>query len=159
MGNGDIAPPFLTSELNEDERPASRPGRFTPGRNRSRYRLDMRPFGPPYRCTRRHIPEVSNLVVIAVREPQTSHRLRVYLNKMPSKIFGPTKQEVTGEWKRRSKKKRLLITKYYFGDNVNFYQMGWTCSIHRSDVRGLFLFSRGTMPHGVSRIDSDLRKR
>jgi hypothetical protein len=31
MGNGGIAPPFLTSELDGGERSASRPGRFTCG--------------------------------------------------------------------------------------------------------------------------------
>jgi hypothetical protein len=46
-GGGGIAPLFLTSALDGDDRSASRLGRFTPRRKRPRYPLDRRLGGPP----------------------------------------------------------------------------------------------------------------
>jgi hypothetical protein len=41
-GSGGIAPPFLTSALDEDEWSAPRPDRFVPRGRSSQYPLDMR---------------------------------------------------------------------------------------------------------------------
>jgi hypothetical protein len=44
------------------------------------------------------------------------HRLRVFENRMLRRIFGPKRDEVTGEWRRLHNEE--LITKYYLGDQI-----------------------------------------
>jgi hypothetical protein len=40
------------------------------------------------------------------------HRLRVFVNRVLRKIFGPKRDEVTGQWRRL----HVFLTKYYSGD-------------------------------------------
>jgi hypothetical protein len=37
------------------------------------------------------------------------HRLRVFENRVPSRIFGPKRDEVTGEWRRLHNKKLYAL--------------------------------------------------
>jgi hypothetical protein len=45
-------------------------------------------------------------------------RLRVFENKVLRRIFGPKRDEVTGEWRRLHNKAlcSVLLTKYHMGD-------------------------------------------
>jgi hypothetical protein len=53
-------------------------------------------------------------------------RLRVFENKMPRRIFGPKRDEVTGEWRKIHKDNyyALILTKYYSGDQIKKDETG-----------------------------------
>jgi len=38
------------------------------------------------------------------------HRLRVFENKVLSEIFGPTRDEITGEWRRLKTRSFMICT-------------------------------------------------
>jgi hypothetical protein len=46
------------------------------------------------------------------------HWLTVFENTVLRKIFGPNRDEVTGEWRRLHALWCVLLTKYYFGDQI-----------------------------------------
>jgi hypothetical protein len=52
-------------------------------------------------------------------------RLRAFGNRVLRRIFGPRRNEVTGEWKR------LLLTIYHPGYQVKKTKMGRVCSTNR----------------------------
>jgi hypothetical protein len=57
------------------------------------------------------------------------HRLKKSENGVLRKIFGPTKYEVTGEWKRlRVSAKSALHTKYYSDDDIE--KIGGACGTY-----------------------------
>ena len=70
--------------------------------------------------------------VTLVRSFREECRLRVFVNRVLRRIFGPKRDEVTGEWRRLHKKElyALLLTKYYSGDQVNRTEMGTACSTY-----------------------------
>jgi hypothetical protein len=53
----------------------------------------------------------------------------VFENRALRKIFGPKRDEVTGEWRRLQNEElsSVLITKYYWGTQI-MKQMGGACS-------------------------------
>ena len=51
---------------------------------------------------------------------------------MLRRIFGPQRDEVTGEWRRLNNEKLndLYYTKYYLGDQIKKNEMGRACSTY-----------------------------
>jgi hypothetical protein len=73
-------------------------------------------------------------------------RLRVFENKVLRRIFGPKRDEVTGEWRRLHNKElyALLLTKYQSGDQVKKTEMGRTCGTHGGEEMCIQGFSGKT---------------
>jgi len=49
------------------------------------------------------------------------------------RIFGPRRNEVTGEWRRLHNeeiKKFVLLTQYCAGDKIEKNEMGWSCGTY-----------------------------
>jgi hypothetical protein len=67
-----------------------------------------------------------------LREEQ---RLRVFENMVLRKIFGPKRDEVTGEWRRCTVRSFMVlhITKYYMGDKVKKNEMDGACDVYREE--------------------------
>jgi hypothetical protein len=64
-------------------------------------------------------------------------RLRVFKNKVLRRIFGPKRDEITGEWRRLHNKElyALLLTKYHSGDEVKKTEMGRICGTYGGEER------------------------
>jgi hypothetical protein len=58
------------------------------------------------------------------------HRLRVFENRVLRRIFGPKRDEVTGDWRRLHKEELNDITKYYSGDQIEKNEVGGACSTY-----------------------------
>jgi hypothetical protein len=74
-------------------------------------------------------------------------RQRVYENKVLRRIFGPKRDEVTGEWRRLHNKELLcsvLLTKYHLGHQVKKTEMGKTCGTYGGEERCIQGFSGET---------------
>jgi hypothetical protein len=54
-------------------------------------------------------------------------RLRVFENRVLRRIFGPKRNEVTGEWRRLHNKE---LYAYHSGDQVTKTEMGRTCGTY-----------------------------
>jgi len=50
-------------------------------------------------------------------------RLRVFANRVLRRIFGPKRDEVTGEW-RELHNEDVLLTKFFSGDQIKKNEMG-----------------------------------
>jgi hypothetical protein len=64
-------------------------------------------------------------------------RLRVFENKVLRRLFGPKRDEVTGERRRLHNKEFLcsvLLTKYHSSDQVKKTEMGRTCGTYGGEV-------------------------
>ena len=64
-------------------------------------------------------------------------RLRVFENRLLRKVFGPKKDEVTGEWRELHNKE---LNDLYFSPNIVYYQikknkMGGESSTYEGDTR------------------------
>jgi hypothetical protein len=59
------------------------------------------------------------------------HRLRVFESRVLRRIFGPKRDEVTGEWRRLHNEELndLYITKYYSGNQIK-EEVGGACSTY-----------------------------
>jgi hypothetical protein len=60
-------------------------------------------------------------------------RLRVFENRALRKIFGPKRDEVTGEWKKKYIIRSfwsVLLTKYHSGDQMVKNEVEWPCSTY-----------------------------
>jgi hypothetical protein len=66
-------------------------------------------------------------------------RLRVFENRLLRRIFGPKRDEVTGECRRL-----VLLTKYHSGDEVKKTEMGRTCGTDGGGERCIQGFSGET---------------
>ena len=63
--------------------------------------------------------------------------MRVFENVFLRRIFGPRKDEVTGEWRRLNKEELIvLLTQYCAGDKIEKNEMGWACGAY-GEVRGV----------------------
>jgi hypothetical protein len=64
---------------------------------------------------------------LALREER---RLRVFENRMLRRIFGPKRDEVTGEWRQRTEELNDLsvLTHYGVDDKIENNEMGRACS-------------------------------
>jgi hypothetical protein len=84
------------------------------------------------------------------------HRLRVFENRVLRKIFGPKRDEVTGEWRRLRNKalSSVFLTKYHSDDQVKKTEMGRARSTYGREERYIQGFSwetLGTEPLGRPR--------
>ena len=57
-------------------------------------------------------------------------RLRLFENRVLRRIFGPNKNEITGDWRKLHNEKLndVLLTKYYLGDQIDKNELGGTRS-------------------------------
>ena len=57
---------------------------------------------------------------------------RVFENMALRRIFGPRRDEVTGEWRRLHNEELndLLLTQYCAGDKIEKKEMGWACGTY-----------------------------
>jgi hypothetical protein len=55
-------------------------------------------------------------------------RVRVFERRVLRNIFGPKRDEVTGEWRTLHSKE--LNDLYCEGDKIEKYEMGWACSTY-----------------------------
>ena len=58
--------------------------------------------------------------------------VRVFENMMLSRIFGPRKDEVTGEWRRLHNEELNICTPHsiLWGDKIEKNEMGWACDAY-----------------------------
>jgi hypothetical protein len=64
--------------------------------------------------------------------------LRVLENRVLSRIFGPKRDEVTGEWRRLHNEELYdlySLTKYYLGDQIEKNEMGGAYSMYGGHKR------------------------
>ena len=57
-------------------------------------------------------------------------KLRVFEKMVLKRMFGPKREEVTGEWKRLHNEWFVLLTQYCAGDKIEKNEMGWTCGAY-----------------------------
>jgi len=57
-------------------------------------------------------------------------KLRVFENMVLRKIFGPRREEVTGEWRRLHNERFVLLTQYCVGDKIEKNEMDWACGAY-----------------------------
>jgi hypothetical protein len=55
------------------------------------------------------------------------HRLRVFENRILRRIFGPKRDEVTGEWRKMN---NVLIPRYHYASQVKANEVGGACGTH-----------------------------
>jgi hypothetical protein len=56
-------------------------------------------------------------------------RLRVFENRVLRRIFGPKRDEVTGEWRKlQNEELHDLYSQYCAGDKIEKHEICWACS-------------------------------
>jgi len=62
------------------------------------------------------------------------HRLRMFKKRVLRGIFGPKREEVTGEWRKLHNEKLndlyLLLTQYFSGDKIKNNKVDGACSMY-----------------------------
>jgi hypothetical protein len=58
------------------------------------------------------------------------HRLRVFQNRILRRIFGPKRDEVTGEWRKFHNKELHNLYSFDIISQVKANEMGGACSTH-----------------------------
>ena len=67
---------------------------------------------------------------LTIREER---KLRVFENMLLRRIFGPRRDEVTGEWMRLHNEELnefVLLNQYCAGDKIEKNEMGWACGAY-----------------------------
>ena len=60
-------------------------------------------------------------------------KLRVFENMGLRRIFGPRRDEVTGEWRKlhnEEYKRSVFLTQYCAGDKIEKNEMDWACGAY-----------------------------
>jgi len=85
-------------------------------------------------------------------------RLRVFENRVLSKILGPKKDEVTGEWRRLHQEELYDLypspNNYNLSSKIKKNEMGWTSGTYggeESCIQGLVGKPEGKRPLGTQR--------
>jgi hypothetical protein len=68
-------------------------------------------------------------------------RLRVFENRVLRRIFGPKRDEVTGEWRRLHKKELYALYSPNIKYQIKKTEMGRTCGTYGRDERCIQGFS------------------
>ena len=68
-----------------------------------------------------------------VAHTEEERRLKVFENRMLRRIFGPKREQVTGEWRRLHNDD--LLTKYYSGDQISNTEVDRACSTYGGVMR------------------------
>ena len=66
------------------------------------------------------------------------HRLGAFENRVLRRIFGPKRDEVTGEWRKLHNvelKRSAFLTQYCSGDKIEKNEMGGACSMYGGEER------------------------
>jgi hypothetical protein len=67
------------------------------------------------------------------------YNIRIYIfeNRVLRRIFGPKRDEVTGEWRKvhNEELKAVLLTRYCSGDKIEKNEMGGACSADGEEER------------------------
>jgi hypothetical protein len=74
-------------------------------------------------------------------------RLRVFENRVLRRIFGPKRDEVTGEWRRLHNEELYALyssTKYHSGDQIKKTEMERAFSIYGEEQRCIKSFNGET---------------
>jgi hypothetical protein len=91
----------------------------------------------------------------ALRE---GRRLRVFENRVLRRIFGPKKDEVTGEWRRLHNKELYdALTKYHSGDERKRNETGGACSAYGGEKKCIQTLLGS--PEGSRRLERPRRRR
>jgi hypothetical protein len=71
-------------------------------------------------------------------------KLRVSENRVLRRMFGPKRDEVTGEWRRLHNEELMICTliTYYSGDQIEKNEMSGACSTYGGEERCLPGFGR-----------------
>ena len=80
--------------------------------------------------------------------------MRVFENRVLTRIFGPKRDEVTGEWRKVHKRSLMTSTQYYSSNQIKNNEMGGACSTYgvMADMyRNLVEKAERKMPHGGPR--------
>ena len=80
---------------------------------------------------------MSEIWSLTLREER---KLRVFENRVLRRIFGPRREEVTGEWRKLHNEERL--TQYSSGDKIEKNEVGGVCSAYGGEERRIHGFGR-----------------
>ena len=61
----------------------------------------------------------------------------MFENRVLRRIFGPKRDEVTGEWRKLHNEeiKSVLLTQYFSGDKIEKNKMGGACSAYGGEEK------------------------
>jgi hypothetical protein len=75
-----------------------------------------------------------------VRKLREEHRLRVFENRVLRRIFGPKRNEVTGEWRKlHNEELRDLYSSPSIIRIIKSRKMKWACHVARMGRRGTLI--------------------